>query len=213
MNQPLVLCSDCGKEISTRARACPQCGGPTPKALSIFQYVFYAVLSFIGVNLLLGIIVGAVFLGIGVVGEVSHRQAMERYEADRSQKQAAAAEAEKQNEAARLKQEEADREAVRQRDLAEQEANRKRDEEASRQQAEAKKQQALVARTNIFKFYNEKAITGDAYAQLAVGQKYLSGDGVEKDLDQARKWLKAAAASGQAEAAKLLTNSPEMASK
>ena len=54
------------------------------------------------------------------------------------------------------------------------------------------------------KWQMERAEKGSDPAQYALGMRYLNGDGVEKDLDKAKKWLKEAAKNGNAEAKKKL---------
>ncbi|MBI4661190.1 MAG: SEL1-like repeat protein [Verrucomicrobia bacterium] len=52
-----------------------------------------------------------------------------------------------------------------------------------------------VARKTL-EFHIKRANEGAAYAQYALGVRYLKGDGVEKDLAMAKKWLVAAAENG-----------------
>ena len=47
----------------------------------------------------------------------------------------------------------------------------------------------------------ELAASGDAYGQLRMGERYLAGDGVEKDLAKARTYLQSAADQGSQDAA------------
>ena len=50
----------------------------------------------------------------------------------------------------------------------------------------------------------EKALAGDAEAQLFLGQSYQRGSGVEKDLDEAIKWLRKSAEQGNVYAPHIL---------
>mgnify|MGYP006121971821 FL=1 len=50
----------------------------------------------------------------------------------------------------------------------------------------------------------EKALAGDASAQLFLGQSYQRGSGVEKDLDEAIKWLRKSAEQGNVYAPHIL---------
>ena len=53
--------------------------------------------------------------------------------------------------------------------------------------------------------YNQAlADKGDAYGQLRMGERYLKGDGVDKDITKARDYLSKAAAQGNIEASNLL---------
>jgi hypothetical protein len=49
-------------------------------------------------------------------------------------------------------------------------------------------------------FQKQRAEEGSASAQYQLALRYLNGDGVEKDLQAARKWLSAAAREGSSEA-------------
>lgn len=64
------------------------------------------------------------------------------------------------------------------------------------------------AKIKTFQFRLEQAKAGDAFAQYRLGQLYLAGEGVEKNIPEGKKWLAAAAAQGRADAAKLLSESP-----
>ena len=50
----------------------------------------------------------------------------------------------------------------------------------------------------------EKALAGDASAQLFLGQSYQRGSGVEKDLNEAVKWLRKSAEQGNVYAPHIL---------
>jgi TPR repeat protein len=54
------------------------------------------------------------------------------------------------------------------------------------------------------KYNQELADIGDAYGQLRMGERYLVGDGVEKDEVKAREYFAKAAAQGNETAAKAL---------
>lgn len=54
------------------------------------------------------------------------------------------------------------------------------------------------------KAMKEKALSGDASAQLFLGQSYQRGSGVEKDLDEAIKWLRMSAEQGNVYAPHIL---------
>jgi TPR repeat protein len=68
---------------------------------------------------------------------------------------------------------------------------------AQREQAEAPKQ---AAADKALKFNQAQADKGDAYGLLRMGERYLNGEGVPKDLDKAREYLTKAAQAGSAEA-------------
>ena len=77
---------------------------------------------------------------------------------------------------------------------------------------EAQAKAALNART--LAWLQERAANGDAGAQFRLGEKYLTGDGVDKSLLLARTWLEKALASGSDEARHTLakmapTNGPD----
>lgn len=53
---PLVNCTDCGRDVSTRARFCPHCGNPTPVkrcnvVCALLTGAFVAVLVLVGVGM------------------------------------------------------------------------------------------------------------------------------------------------------------------
>jgi hypothetical protein len=58
--------------------------------------------------------------------------------------------------------------------------------------------------SRVLKHHQELADEGDAYGQYRMGQRYLAGDGVERDLIKARDMFEKAAAQGHAEAKKEL---------
>jgi TPR repeat protein len=53
-------------------------------------------------------------------------------------------------------------------------------------------------------FQKKRAAAGAPTAQYDLGMRYLNGDGLEKNPELAQKWLKAAAANGNSQAAKKL---------
>lgn len=53
-------------------------------------------------------------------------------------------------------------------------------------------------------FQKKRAEDGSTTAQYDLGMRYLTGDGVEKDPETARRWLEAAAKAGHSQAAKKL---------
>ena len=66
-----------------------------------------------------------------------------------------------------------------------------------------KEQKEELVRKTI-EFQKKRAEAGAPTAQYDLGMRYLNGDGVEKDLDLAKKWLSAAATNGNSQAAKKL---------
>lgn len=60
-----------------------------------------------------------------------------------------------------------------------------------------------VAR-NTLEFQKKRAEAGAAHAQYDLGVRYLKGDGVDKNIGLARKWLNAAAKNGHPQASKKL---------
>jgi hypothetical protein len=68
--------------------------------------------------------------------------------------------------------------------------------------ASEKKKADMAAAT--LKFHQELADKGDPYGWLAMGKRYLAGDGVEKDEVEAVRLLKMASKGGQEEATQLL---------
>ncbi|MGA9877048.1 MAG: hypothetical protein WBQ21_14700, partial [Solirubrobacteraceae bacterium] len=56
----------------------------------------------------------------------------------------------------------------------------------------------------VLKWHEELADSGDAYGDLRMGLRYRDGDGVPKDLQQAREWLQKSADQGDTEAATAL---------
>ena len=66
-----------------------------------------------------------------------------------------------------------------------------------------KEQKDEILRKTI-EFQKKKAEEGAPTAQYDLGMRYLDGDGLEKNLDLAKKWLNAAATNGNNQAAKKL---------
>ena len=69
-----------------------------------------------------------------------------------------------------------------------------------------------VAR-NTLEFQKKRAAAGAAHAQFDLGIRYLTGDGVGKDLAVARKWLKAASENGHTQAKRKLAELVQTAGK
>lgn len=57
---------------------------------------------------------------------------------------------------------------------------------------------------NALQFQIDRAAEGSAVAMRSLGQRYMTGDLVEKDEEKAREWLKKAATAGDASASVLL---------
>jgi hypothetical protein len=72
---------------------------------------------------------------------------------------------------------------------------------AAKERAEKKRQESQAA---ALKWNRELAEKGDAYGQLRMGERYLTGDGVEKDETKAREYFTKAAAQGNKDAAAAL---------
>ena len=70
------------------------------------------------------------------------------------------------------------------------------------EEREARRAAAAAA---VLAFHQEQARKGSPSAQLALGRRYLTGDGVERNPAVARAWLTAAAQNGLTEAADLLS--------
>jgi len=51
----LVQCKDCGKEVSKKANACPNCGAPVKNSLSVSSGCGCAILFFIGIIIFVAI--------------------------------------------------------------------------------------------------------------------------------------------------------------
>lgn len=73
---------------------------------------------------------------------------------------------------------------------------------AAAKAAEAKRKDEAAAKT--LKWNQEQADAGDEYGELRMGERYLTGDGVEKDAARAREYLQKASAQGNKEATELL---------
>lgn len=61
----------------------------------------------------------------------------------------------------------------------------------------------------LMKWQLDEASTGDAFYQYKIGLRYLNGDGVAADPQQAREWLARAAAGGSKEARAALEKLPQ----
>jgi TPR repeat protein len=75
---------------------------------------------------------------------------------------------------------------------------------AAKAEAKQKENRQRLAETTALKYNQELADKGDAYGQLRMGERYLKGEGVEKDLDKARRYLQMSADQGNGTARKLL---------
>lgn len=81
----------------------------------------------------------------------------------------------------------------------------KKNAEAAKAASDAKKQADKKVMDEKILAANQKAADqGDAYGLLRMGQRYRDGDGVEKDLDKARNYLRQAALKGSETAKKEL---------
>lgn len=58
-------------------------------------------------------------------------------------------------------------------------------------------QRKEAALKNAIEFLKKRAEAGSASAQYELGKRYMTGDGIEKDLALARKWLEASAKQGE----------------
>jgi len=65
----------------------------------------------------------------------------------------------------------------------------------------------------VINFQRQNAISGNPSAQYDLGMRYLKGDGLEKDLEQARHWLSLAAKAGNGRAKKQLAALPAPSNK
>jgi hypothetical protein len=74
--------------------------------------------------------------------------------------------------------------------------------------AESTKTAKKEADARVLKFNQELADKGDPYGQLRMGERYLAGEGVEKDLTKAREMFQKSAAQGNADAAAALAKLP-----
>ncbi len=68
-------------------------------------------------------------------------------------------------------------------------------------QREAQSKKTREAGERALAYHQELAAKGDAYGQLRMGQRYLAGDGVKKDVAKGRELLSLAAAQGNKTAA------------
>ena len=69
---------------------------------------------------------------------------------------------------------------------------------------EKTKEQKAEQVRKIVEFQKKRADAGAPTSQYDLGMRYLTGDGVEKDPELARKWLKAASTNGNSQATKKL---------
>ena len=61
-----------------------------------------------------------------------------------------------------------------------------------------------LSQGEISNYYTEVAMSGEPYAQLAVGEAFYSGDGVARDLVQAYAWFSVAYKQGVEQAGEFL---------
>lgn len=72
---------------------------------------------------------------------------------------------------------------------------------AAKEKTDASK---VAAAEKALRWNQSQADKGDAFGQFRLAQRYLNGEGVEKDLVQSRAWFSKAAAQGHSEATKEL---------
>jgi TPR repeat protein len=80
--------------------------------------------------------------------------------------------------------------------------------ELTDEQKAAAAQAKSKAADKVLAFHKELADKGDAYGQFKMGMRYLTGDGVDKDMAKARDLLGKAAAQGNKDAATELAKLP-----
>lgn len=78
-----------------------------------------------------------------------------------------------------------------------------------RQKKAADEKRKKESEANTLKWLQSQAASGDDIAQCRLGEKYLKGDGVEKDVAKAREYLAKSAAQGNKTAQELLASIPE----
>ncbi len=71
---------------------------------------------------------------------------------------------------------------------------------------------AAETAAKVLAFQQQRALAGSAQAQYDLGVRYLTGDAVEKNLTEARKWLTLAAAQKHAFATKKLVETEQLTS-
>lgn len=76
------------------------------------------------------------------------------------------------------------------------------EEAAARKVAQEKRKKDGAAST--IKWLEDQANAGDAYSQARLGERYLKGDGVDKDESKAREFLQKASLQGNKDASELL---------
>lgn len=66
----LIKCKECGKEISSDATACPDCGKPInpPKSKSVSGIVIKVILTLIALGVLVFVVIPLTCAGVGVIG-------------------------------------------------------------------------------------------------------------------------------------------------
>lgn len=191
-NPNLMACPACGNTCSRQAQSCPSCGQPfveapkPPVRHGVFYYVVMVLLSLFIIGVILAAIIPAGLIGTAVVLNANQK--------------AEHAEKTKQEEAAKA-QDNADTEARIARERADLEKIREMERQSAIESAAAAKRQIEEA---AMKFIRDKAVSGNGLYQYRLGKKYAEGDGVEKDLYQARVWLGNACTNHIEEAAQLI---------
>lgn len=72
---------------------------------------------------------------------------------------------------------------------------------------------AAETAAKVLAFQQQRALSGSAQAQYDLGVRYLAGDGVEKNLTEARRWLSLAVAQKHALAVKKLAELPQISTE
>jgi TPR repeat protein len=198
-NQTLIHCPACNREISILAESCPGCGIPFGSKQrsrhGVFYYVFFGTISLIATFFLLGFfgLFGTVFLGSFMSARESAREVAQQ-QASRTNDAAS-----RLAEAQRRRQLEKEEEARATQKAADDFARIRQD---AYDLARIQKDEEFKAAT--IKFLKEKAAEGGPMSQYRLAEKYLKGDGVPADLDQAKFWLQCSCTNGYAEASNLL---------
>ncbi|HOW51774.1 MAG TPA: DUF3862 domain-containing protein [bacterium] len=53
----MIKCKECGKEVSSEAKACPNCGVASPKKMGIVKKIFIGIFGFFAIMIILGAII------------------------------------------------------------------------------------------------------------------------------------------------------------
>lgn len=80
----------------------------------------------------------------------------------------------------------------------------RRQEEASQNALSKSEQERITMAPKVLAYQFQQASNGLGSFQLIVGKRYLTGDGVETNLNLARHWLRAACTNGEFQASNLL---------